>query len=167
MSTSTLTGTVDGISDYKSKDYFNIALDDAEQQDNWYIGDGSIRNFVGDGLDKGDQVRLEVNKNKGSITDIEVVGSGSDKSSGGSGGSDMDAQRTGERAATDSSSRIPKNRSILAQKALEEARKLHQSEYDDGRYTGDNAMGEYMEQLTSTADGFFNWMKTRAEVKDE
>jgi len=45
MSKSKVTGTVDGVSDYSDRDYFNIALDNAEVDDNWYIGDGTLRDY--------------------------------------------------------------------------------------------------------------------------
>lgn len=74
MSTSKVTGVVDGISDYRNKDFYNIALDDADKDDNWYIGDGTLRDY-GD-ISKGDKVRLHVDDNQGSVTKVDVMEDG-------------------------------------------------------------------------------------------
>lgn len=76
MSESTITGKVAAISDYKEKDYFNLAIGDANRDENWYIGDGSLRDY-GE-IEQGDKVRIKVDDNQGSITDIDVVGANKD-----------------------------------------------------------------------------------------
>jgi len=84
MSTSKVTGTIAAISDYKEKDFFNLALDDADKDDNWYIGDGSLRQY-GD-FNKGDKIRIFVEN--GNVSDVQPVGKpqnnvkGSDESEG-------------------------------------------------------------------------------------
>jgi len=159
MSTSTIRGTIQNFSPKLDEGYYGVLVDTGKEE-KWLNGNGDIP----DNLSKGDKVKIEANTNGFiEINDVEVVGSGSEDSSGGSGSSsDMDARRSGEGAATDSY--IPKNRSTLAQKALEEARKLYQHEHDNGDF---DSRGAYMEQLTSTADGFFNWMLDKAEAENE
>ena len=158
MSTSTVRGTIQNFSPKPDEGYYGVLVDTG-QSEKWLNGNGDIP----DKLSKGDKVKIEANTNGFiEINDIEVVGSGSDSSGGSGSNSDMDAQRSGKGAATDSY--IPKNRSILAQKALEEARKLHQPEYNNGDF---DSRGAYMEQLTSTADGMLNWMLDKAEVDEQ
>jgi len=73
-------GEVAAVSDKASNDYFNIALDDADLEENWYIGDGSIVDYV-DGISKGEQVELKFDNE--SVTEIRKVdggGSGGDVS---------------------------------------------------------------------------------------
>jgi len=73
-------GEVAAVSDKASNDYFNIALDDADLEENWYIGDGSIVDYV-DGISKGEQVELKFDNE--SVTEIRKVdggGSGGDAS---------------------------------------------------------------------------------------
>jgi hypothetical protein len=67
---SNVKGSVAAVSDRADNDYFNIALDDAELDDNWYIGDGSITDYV-DGLRQGQQVVLEFNNE--SVNEIRKV----------------------------------------------------------------------------------------------
>jgi len=67
---SNVKGSVAAVSDRADNDYFNIALDDAELDDNWYIGDGSITDYV-DGLRRGQQVVLEFNNE--SVNEIRKV----------------------------------------------------------------------------------------------
>jgi len=67
---SNVKGSVSAVSDRADNDYFNIALDDAELDDNWYIGDGSITDYV-DGLRQGQQVVLEFNNE--SVNEIRKV----------------------------------------------------------------------------------------------
>jgi len=79
---SNVKGSVAAVSDRADNDYFNIALDDAELDDNWYIGDGSITDYV-DGLRQGQQVVLEFNNE--SVNEIRKVNgdaSGVDDDSG-------------------------------------------------------------------------------------
>jgi len=79
---SNVKGSVAAVSDRADNDYFNIALDDAERDDNWYIGDGSITDYV-DGLRQGQQVVLEFNNE--SVNEIRKVNgdaSGVDDDSG-------------------------------------------------------------------------------------
>jgi len=92
MSESKITGVIDAISDYQNKDYFNIALGDAENDDNWYIGDNSLRDYGQ--FDKGDKVRITVDDNKGSITNVEPVGKPNDVKE--SGASEDGASREGD-----------------------------------------------------------------------
>jgi len=73
-------GEVAAVSDKASNDYFNIALDDADLEENWYIGDGSIVDYV-NGISKGEQVELKFDNE--SVTEIRKVdggGSGGDAS---------------------------------------------------------------------------------------
>jgi len=67
---SNVKGSVAAVSDRADNDYFNIALDDAERDDNWYIGDGSITDYV-DGLRQGQQVVLEFDNE--SVNEIRKV----------------------------------------------------------------------------------------------
>jgi len=79
---SNVKGSVAAVSDRADNDYFNIALDDAELDDNWYIGDGSITDYV-DSLRQGQQVVLEFNNE--SVNEIRKVNgdaSGVDDDSG-------------------------------------------------------------------------------------
>jgi len=77
---SNVKGLVAAVSDKASNDYFNIALDDADLEENWYIGDGSIVDYV-DGISKGEQVELKFDNE--SVTEIRRLdggGSGGDGS---------------------------------------------------------------------------------------
>jgi hypothetical protein len=93
---SNVKGSVAAVSDRADNDYFNIALDDAELDDNWYIGDGSITDYV-DGLRQGQQVVLEFNNE--SVNEIRKVNgdaSGVDDDSGAEslGEGDSDSQQS-------------------------------------------------------------------------
>jgi hypothetical protein len=66
-------GEVAAVSDKASNDYFNIALDDADLEENWYIGDGSIVDYV-NGISKGEQVELKFDNE--SVTEIRKVDGG-------------------------------------------------------------------------------------------
>lgn len=163
MSTSTIRGTIENFSPKPDKDHYGILIDTTNEGEQWFNGDGSIPNE----WEKNDKIKLKINKHEDKEIqkwylpekNVSSGGSGSQDSSGEAEDSDMDGQRKAEGAAT--TSHIRKNQSILAQKALEEARKLHQEEHDN---SGFDSRGAYMEQLTSTADGFFNWMLDKAEV---
>jgi len=79
---SNVKGSVAAVSDRADNDYFNIALDDAERDDNWYIGDGSITDYV-DGLRQGQQVVLEFdNESVNEIRKVNGDASGVDDDSG-------------------------------------------------------------------------------------
>ena len=79
---SNVKGSVAAVSDRARNDYFNIALDDAERDDNWYIGDGSITDYV-DGLRQGQQVVLEFdNESVNEIRKVNGDASGVDDDSG-------------------------------------------------------------------------------------
>ena len=79
---SNVKGSVAAVSDRADNDYFNIALDDAELDDNWYIGDGSITDYV-DGLRQGQQVVLEFdNESVNEIRKVNGDASGVDDDSG-------------------------------------------------------------------------------------
>lgn len=57
---SNVRGKVAALKPKPAEDYFNIALDDAGRDENWYIGDGSITDHV-DSLSEGTQVVLDFN----------------------------------------------------------------------------------------------------------
>ena len=89
-------GSVAAGSDRARNDYFNIALDDAERDDNWYIGDGSITDYV-DGLRQGQQVVLEFdNESVNEIRKVNGDASGVDDDSGAEslGEGDSDSQQS-------------------------------------------------------------------------
>jgi len=133
MSTSRVTGIVDGVSDYKSKEFFNIALDDAEVNDNWYIGDGTLRDY-GD-ISKGDKVRLHVDDNRGSVTKVDVIGASASEDDASRGQSVRDGPNGSGESSTGSDDFIPKQTRIAVQTAFKEACK-------DYRELGGNRIAE-------------------------
>jgi hypothetical protein len=111
---SNVKGSVAAVSDRADNDYFNIALDDAELDDNWYIGDGSITDYV-DGLRQGQQVVLEFNNE--SVNEIRKVNG--DASEGVS--DDSDAESLGEGRDSRQSLSISKQERIKYQTAFKKA----------------------------------------------
>lgn len=111
---SNVKGSVAAVSDRADNDYFNIALDDAELDDNWYIGDGSITDYV-DGLRRGQQVVLEFNNE--SVNEIRKVnGDASDGVDDGSG-----AESLGGTGVSDSQQSLSKQERIKYQTAFKKA----------------------------------------------
>jgi len=111
---SNVKGSVAAVSDRADNDYFNIALDDAELDDNWYIGDGSITDYV-DGLRQGQQVVLEFNNE--SVNEIRKVNG--DASEGVS--DDSDAESLGEGRDSRQSLSVSKQERIKYQTAFKKA----------------------------------------------
>jgi len=111
---SNVKGSVAAVSDRADNDYFNIALDDAELDDNWYIGDGSITDYV-DGLRRGQQVVLEFNNE--SVNEIRKVNG--DASDGVD--DDSDAESFGGTGVSDSQQSLSKQERIKYQTAFKKA----------------------------------------------
>lgn len=112
---SNVKGSVAAVSDRADNDYFNIALDDAELDDNWYIGDGSITDYV-DGLRQGQQVVLEFNNE--SVNEIRKVNG--DASEGVDDDSDAESLGEGESDSRQSLS-VSKQERIKYQTAFKKA----------------------------------------------
>jgi len=160
---SSVTGKVAAVSDHKSNDYFNIALDDADKDDNWFIGDGSVRDYVDSGLDDGQRVRLSFDNE--SVNGIEVVGSGSSPSSGEGGGSSDEGNTSvdsGRGANPDSSSSLSKQDNIRLQVAFKEACETVRSNVNDV----DN-QGEHLETVGELTNGYFNLLQAQAKDKSQ
>jgi len=111
---SNVKGSVAAVSDRADNDYFNIALDDAERDDNWYIGDGSITDYV-DGLRQGQQVVLEFNNE--SVNEIRKVNE--DASEGVD--DDSGAESLGGTGVSDSQQSLSKQERIKFQTAFKKA----------------------------------------------
>jgi len=111
---SNVKGSVAAVSDRADNDYFNIALDDAELDDNWYIGDGSITDYV-DGLRQGQQVVLEFNNE--SVNEIRKVNG--DASEGVD--DDSKAESLGGNGVSDSQQSLSKQERIKYQTAFKKA----------------------------------------------
>jgi len=111
---SNVKGSVAAVSDRADNDYFNIALDDAELDDNWYIGDGSITDYV-DGLRQGQQVVLEFNNE--SVNEIRKVNG--DASQGVD--DDSGAESFGGNGVSDSQQSLSKQERIKYQTAFKKA----------------------------------------------
>lgn len=168
MSTSKVTGVIDGISDYKSKDFFNIALEDSEQDDNWYIGDGTLRDYGQ--FDKGDKVRLTVDDNKGSVTNVEPVGkpqrndvmeSGASEDGGSRDGGDADSSVGGSTGSNQSYT--SKDDRINKKVAFKEAAETVRRKEEDGYYNGDLSEGEHQQKVSDVATGYYNILKSMGE----
>jgi len=142
MSTSTIRGTIQNFSPKPDEGYYGVLVDTG-QDEKWLNGEGDIP----DELSKGNKVKIEANTNGFiEINSIEVVGSESDKSSGGSGGSDMDAQRTGDGAATDHLSKDEKiSRKVAFKEACETIREKSSS---------DRGNGEHIQEVSKLANGY-------------
>jgi len=111
---SNVKGSIAAVSDRADNDYFNIALDDAELDDNWYIGDGSITDYV-DGLRQGQQVVLEFNNE--SVNEIRKVNG--DASQGVD--DDSKAESLGGNGVSDSQQSLSKQERIKFQTAFKKA----------------------------------------------
>lgn len=172
MSESKVTGVVDGISDYKRNDYFNIALENAEVDDNWYIGDGTLRDY-GD-IEKGDKVRLHVEN--GSVTKVDVIkGDGQNKDEGtrdvNGKSADQHASPTssdsGAGEGSDAGKSIPKTLSkdkrIMLQVAFKEAAETMRHEEEN--LDNELSQAEKLEVVGEYTNGFYNLLQ--AQVKDK
>ncbi len=129
-------------------------MDDPEKDENWYIGDGSVD------VEKGDRVRISFDTNKGSITEIDVIGG--DSEDGASRGSDSGKESSpmGENAA-DPSNLTPKDTRIMVQTAFKEACETVRNRQDGE----DLAQGKHLEAVSEFTNGYFNLMK--AQVNDK
>jgi len=111
---SNVKGSVAAFSDRADNDYFNIALDDAERDDNWYIGDGSITDYV-DGLRQGQQVVLEFNNE--SVNEIRKVNGDASKGVD----DDSGAESLGGTGVSDSQQSLSKQERTKYQTAFKKA----------------------------------------------
>jgi len=156
MSTSKVTGTIEAISDYKENDYFNVALDNSDVDDNWYIGDGTLRDYGQ--FDKGDRVRLHVDN--GNVSKVEPVGpSEIDVKSGGKhegstsneneGAPNTESSR-GDNSGTSFTSKDDRiNKKVAFKEAAETVRQLE----------SDSDKGEHQERVSAVANGYYNILK--------
>lgn len=156
MSESKVTGVIDGISDYKDKDYFNIALGDSNVDDNWYIGDGTLRDY-GE-FDKGDKVRLTVEN--GNVSKVEPVGKPNVTESGASedeatregdaeGDSPVGGSTGSDQSYTSKDDRI--NKKVAFKEAVETVRQSTDLDLDSVE-----SGGEHMDEVAKLANGYYN-----------
>lgn len=151
MSTSKVTGIIDGISDYKKNDFFNIALDDSDKDDNWYIGDGTLRDY-GE-LEKGDKVRLHFDDNQGSVTKVDIMETGASEDEATRGSDSDNKQSYGGSTGSDSYS--SKDDRINKKVAFKEAAETLRTQEEDV----DLNHGEHIEALAGLANGYYNILK--------
>ena len=158
MSTSTVRGTIKNFSPKPDEGYYGVLVNTG-QSDKWLNGNGEIP----DKLSKGDKVKIEANTNGFiEINDIEVVGSGSnqDGSGEGEGSSDMDAQRTGEGAATEHLSKDEKiSRKVAFKEACATARNEELMVQDP------EGGGEHIQLVAKLFNGYYNVLDSQMKDK--
>jgi hypothetical protein len=109
---SNVRGRVAALKPKPTEDYFNIALDDAGRDENWYIGDGSITDHV-DSLSEGTQVVLDFNNE--SVVGISKVNEDA------SGVSDSGGESSGEGQKGSPNLAVSKQERIKTQTAFKKA----------------------------------------------
>ena len=114
-------GVVDAVSDHKNKDYYNLAIDDADSDDAWYIGSGSTD------AQEGDVVHLEVENN--SIKKIDIIEEASE--GGQSAGSNASKGGDSNAGKTSSNNMSPRQEGITANSAVKLAVENAETDYTD------------------------------------
>jgi len=134
-------GRVSQVADYKSNAYFNIAIGDPENKDNWFIGGGSTD------ADEGDKVEVK-HSGDNSIKEINVLEEDNEDgpNKNGRAGSDSGNRGRGESNSGKHSSPNPKRANIQATAATKKAADIvaeHRTVEE----------GEFEEQVSTVAHG--------------
>ena len=119
MSKSVVRGRIENFSPKPNEGYYGILVSEGGQ-DNWYNGEGNIP----ERLNKGDKVKLEVNKNRFcDIVEINVLESSASEDDASRGQSVRDGPNGSGESSTGSDDFIPKQTRIAVQTAFKETKK--------------------------------------------
>lgn len=158
MSKSKVTGKVAAISDYRDKDFYNIALDNADNDDNWYIGDGTLRDF-GD-IDKGDKVRLHVNQDSGSVEKVDIIGGANEDG----GSRDTNNARGGNNGSRNPGEASPLTKQEIGMRVGAAGNQAATVLAESDLHPVDD-QGELLEVYGELLNGFYNAMQAQAQDK--